>query len=110
MARTLRDSIARLLYEGLFNYTINKINIFLAKNPVPEANLNILDIFGFENMSENGLDQFCINWCNEKIYDEFVHRTFDHQKSILNEEGILAHDITNNMTMANSIIDTIEKK
>lgn len=85
-ARMLRDSVARLLYEGLFYNVAGRINDFLSGMPVSVHGLNILDVFGFEDIGENGLDQFCINWCNEKLYDEFVTETFENQKDVLLSE------------------------
>ncbi|KAI4290866.1 hypothetical protein PAPHI01_0140 [Pancytospora philotis] len=112
-ARVLRDSIARILYSGLFALVTDTINGFLAKNPIGISKLFILDIFGFESMAENGLDQFCINWCNEKIYDGFVGGTFEHQKQILLSEGVeprMATAPPARIAMEASCIPLIEKK
>ena len=75
---TLRNSLARVLYSEIFDYIVNGINTFLSHETNPNYNINILDIFGFEDFQNNGLGQFCINWCNEKIYDEFIKRSFNH--------------------------------
>lgn len=111
-AYTLRDSIARLLYDGLFSHVIQQINAFLSRQPIQETGLCILDIFGFEDLPFNGLDQFCINWCNEKIYDEFVQGTFRHQKELLKEEGMgVATDrLLDSLVMQDSILSTIENR
>ncbi|KAI5170421.1 hypothetical protein PAEPH01_1419 [Pancytospora epiphaga] len=116
-AKTFRDSIARLLYDGLFAVITGDINKFLSKNPIGINNIHILDIFGFENMPKNGLEQFCINWCNERMYDEFVRGTFDYQKSILESEGILKDknreelgNMENKWHLRASCIEMIEKK
>ncbi|ELA41271.1 uncharacterized protein VICG_01644 [Vittaforma corneae ATCC 50505] len=85
---TMRNSLARLLYENLFYYVLDKINAKLNGISLGISQLNILDIFGFEKFEKNGLDQFCINWCNECIHDHFVKDTFEYQKSILISEGV----------------------
>ncbi|KAL6121220.1 hypothetical protein NUSPORA_01894 [Nucleospora cyclopteri] len=116
----LRNSLARLIYVQVFNYIIKSINNYLINIETEIYGLNILDIFGFENFNDNGLDQFCINWCNEKIYDEFVKRTFEHQKMIFLKEEIELSSIkdktvTNTssikaLRMTKSTIDLLEKK
>lgn len=109
---TLRNSLARVLYSEIFDYIVNGINTFLSHETNPNYNINILDIFGFEDFQNNGLGQFCINWCNEKIYDEFIKRSFNHQRDLFMEEGIL-HDLSSNFSqlrMNKSNIEIIEKQ
>lgn len=113
--KVLRDSLARIIYARIFEYVVEQINLKLStfKKSESVATLNILDIFGFEDFKTNGLDQFCINWCNEKIYDEFIKTTFENQKNIFIEEEINV-DKTNlnikNLRMNKSNIEMIEKK
>lgn len=96
-----RNSLARLLYENLFYYVLDKINQQLSKITVEVCQLNILDIFGFENFEKNGLDQFCINWCNERIHDHFVKDTFEFQKNILISENIKLDQCEKNIDLIN---------
>ncbi|KAM0680316.1 Myosin type-2 heavy chain 1 [Glugoides intestinalis] len=83
-----RNSLARMLYENVFQYVLLMINKKLSKIQVSTEKLNILDIFGFENFENNGLNQFCINWCNERIHNHFVRDTFEYEKNILASEGL----------------------
>lgn len=105
---TVRNSIARQLYSLLFDYVILHINNYMKNKQVAVEKLNILDIFGFEDIGKNGLDQFCINWCNEKIYDGYVKNTFDYQRSLFMEENINFEQISNTPPLNKSKIDLIE--
>ncbi|ORD94501.1 MYO1 [Enterospora canceri] len=123
-SKMLRNSLARLIYSKIFDYIIMKINEhYSGKTNATQFEegecLNILDIFGFENFDKNGLNQFCINWCNEKLYDEFVKRTFEHQKAIFAEEELDLLTMRNSngslinlkgLKMGKSALNLIEKK
>lgn len=107
---TLRDSLARHFYENLFYYILGRINAQFEDNPVGISGLNILDIFGFENFSQNGLDQFCINWCNERIHNHFVKNTFESQKNILILEGVDSQRIDEYLNERSMITDAVDIK
>jgi myosin X len=61
-----RDSLAMGLYSSLFKWVIDKINRSL-KGPETFHYVGVLDIFGFENFETNRLEQFNINYANEKL-------------------------------------------
>ncbi|KAI5148507.1 myosin V [Enteropsectra breve] len=110
-SKIMRDSLARSLYQLLFDHILRLVNARLDKMEIEPLNLNILDIFGFESFDVNGLDQFCINWCNERIYDTFVQGTFNQQKALLVSEGVVEESGTlDGCAMKPSIVDKIEMK
>ena len=65
--------MAKAIYAQIFKYLVEKVN-----NAIPEAtqlNLGVLDIYGFEIFRNNGFEQFCINFVNEKLQQIFIELT-----------------------------------
>jgi len=65
--------LAKAIYAQIFKYLVEKVN-----NAIPEAtqlNLGVLDIYGFEIFRNNGFEQFCINFVNEKLQQIFIELT-----------------------------------
>ncbi|KAH9410768.1 myosin [Ordospora pajunii] len=87
-AITIRNSMARLLYSSIFNYITLCINNRL-RGKCGVSSISVLDIFGFEAFKSNGLDQFCINWTNEKIQSEFVRKILNEKQDNYKSEGIV---------------------
>ncbi|WEL37946.1 myosin heavy chain [Encephalitozoon hellem] len=90
-AITIRNSMARLLYSNIFNYITTSINSCLSGSG--EVSISVLDIFGFEVFENNGLDQLCINWTNEKIQSDFIRKVFREKQEMYKEEGIEWNDV-----------------
>ena len=57
-----------------------------------ELSIGILDIFGFENFRNNGFEQFCINYCNEKLHQMYIYETFKQESEVFGEEGDVIRD------------------
>ena len=74
-AVTNRDSMAKGLYENLFLWFGSRINAELYQTEEQSLQnilfIGILDVFGFENFYVNSLEQFCINFTNEKLQQYF---------------------------------------
>ena len=67
-----RDALAKAIYNSLFEAIVAKINLSLAPRPhESEAQLSILDIYGFECFPENAFEQLCINYANERLQQLF---------------------------------------
>jgi len=87
-----RDALARAVFDGIFNWMVEQITHRLMTESGRKIDgttrfLGVLDIFGFEFVPDddieaegktavNGLDQFCINTCNELLQNEFVRVVF----------------------------------
>ena len=71
-------------------------------------NTSILDIYGFEIFNQNGFEQFCINYVNEKLQQIFIELTLKAEQEEYKQEGI---KWTNIEFFNNKIVcDLIESK
>lgn len=72
-----RDALAKAIYDRLFTWIITRINAsILVSGSSVQKRLNkvigVLDIYGFEVFDLNSFEQFCINYCNEKLQQLFI--------------------------------------
>lgn len=85
------DTFCQELYSTLFNYIVYTINSVLTKNVKNEVNLKIigiLDIFGFEILHENSIEQLCINYTNEILQNIFNKYFFEKEQQLYINEGL----------------------
>ncbi|KAJ1667950.1 Myosin type-2 heavy chain 1 [Coemansia sp. RSA 1646] len=78
-ALVIRDSIAKFIYSRLFDWILGPINASLLPTEVDESLtsfVGVLDIYGFEHFEHNSFEQFCINYANEKLQQNFNHHVF----------------------------------
>ncbi|KAJ2708251.1 Myosin type-2 heavy chain 1 [Coemansia sp. IMI 203386] len=78
-ALVIRDSIAKFVYSRLFDWILGPINKSLLPTEVDESLtsfVGVLDIYGFEHFDHNSFEQFCINYANEKLQQNFNHHVF----------------------------------
>lgn len=77
-----RDALAKAIYDRLFTWIVEKINSAIAvdgSSKVHQSSLiGVLDIYGFEIFDNNSFEQFCINYCNEKLQQLFIGETLLH--------------------------------
>lgn len=106
-ARIIRDTLARNIYSRVFQYVIDLLNKNMECN-CSTRSISILDIYGFEAFERNSFDQFCINWANERIQNEFVKRMFFDRQGFYERQGIEWPDI--DFPTNDAILRLIEKK
>ncbi|MCJ1247273.1 Myosin type-2 heavy chain 1 [Trapelia coarctata] len=78
-ALVVRDSVAKFIYSSLFDWLVEIINYGLATDEVlnqVSSFIGVLDIYGFEHFAKNSFEQFCINYANEKLQQEFNQHVF----------------------------------
>jgi len=81
------NTIAKTIYNYLFDWIVNKINRTLyCENQ--NLFIGILDIFGFEVFKNNSFEQLCINFTNEVLQEQFNYFIFKREQELYKEEGI----------------------
>uniref|UniRef100_A0AAX7UTV7 Myosin IHb n=1 Tax=Astatotilapia calliptera TaxID=8154 RepID=A0AAX7UTV7_ASTCA len=84
-----RDALAKAIYGRTFSWLVNKINESLANmDSSRKTVIGLLDIYGFEVFSVNSFEQFCINYCNEKLQQLFIELTLKSEQEEYEMEGI----------------------
>ncbi|CAJ0578142.1 unnamed protein product, partial [Mesorhabditis spiculigera] len=88
-----RDAFAKMMYSNLFNWIVLKINYSLASKEQPwkrqqEKFIGVLDIYGFETFDVNSFEQFCINYANEKLQQQFNQQVFKLEQEEYEREDL----------------------
>ncbi|XP_034091429.1 unconventional myosin-Va isoform X5 [Gymnodraco acuticeps] len=76
MATNARDALAKHIYAKLFNWIVEHVNKALITNIKQHSFIGVLDIYGFETFEINSFEQFCINYANEKLQQQFNMHVF----------------------------------
>mmetsp|Transcript_7888 Transcript_7888/g.13279 ORF Transcript_7888/g.13279 Transcript_7888/m.13279 type:complete len:1294 (-) Transcript_7888:21-3902(-) len=89
-AKDGRDSLCQTMFAFMFDWIVSKINSVLsaACNNQRTTRIGVLDIFGFEVFKQNNLEQFLINFANEKLQQFFNHQIFKLEQVIYEQEKI----------------------
>lgn len=100
-----RDSFCKALYDKLFDWVVARINSSIECKQTPEIVIGVLDIYGFEIFEVNSFEQFCINYCNEKLQQLFIRLVLESEQEEYHREGIEWTDIDyfNNAPIVNLI-------
>lgn len=90
MAIYARDALAKAVYDRLFTWLVSRINKSLHPGDTGRKSnvMGILDIYGFEIFQKNSFEQFCINFCNEKLQQLFIELTLKSEQEEYLREGI----------------------
>uniref|UniRef100_A0A914BXB0 Uncharacterized protein n=1 Tax=Acrobeloides nanus TaxID=290746 RepID=A0A914BXB0_9BILA len=85
-----RDAWVKALYSRQFDFLVSSVNKALNISANADSNLSvgILDIYGFEIFDNNGFEQFCINFVNEKLQQIFIELTLKSEQEEYVSEGI----------------------
>ncbi|XP_046677744.1 unconventional myosin ID, partial [Homalodisca vitripennis] len=85
-----RDALAKAVYDRLFTWIVGKINsaIDIAGARHRGTVIGVLDIYGFEVFDANSFEQFCINYCNEKLQQLFIELVLKQEQEEYQREGI----------------------
>jgi len=59
-------------------------SLIIQKNTV----IGVLDIYGFEVFDNNSFEQFCINYCNERLQQLFIELVLKQQQEEYESEGL----------------------
>lgn len=106
-ANNARDALAKALYSRVFDYVVSLINQSI---PFQKSSyyIGVLDIAGFEYFQQNNYEQFCINYCNEKLQKFFNDNILANEQDLYKREGLNVPEI--NFTDNQDIIELIESK
>uniref|UniRef100_A0AC35FWW9 Myosin motor domain-containing protein n=1 Tax=Panagrolaimus sp. PS1159 TaxID=55785 RepID=A0AC35FWW9_9BILA len=86
-ASNARDALAKAIYNRIFDTVVLSIN-----KSIPFTDsvnyIGVLDIAGFEFFAINSFEQFCINYCNEKLQQFFNDRILKQEQELYAKEGL----------------------
>uniref|UniRef100_A0A673CDP7 Unconventional myosin-Vb n=1 Tax=Sphaeramia orbicularis TaxID=375764 RepID=A0A673CDP7_9TELE len=79
-AANARDALAKHIYARMFDWIVEHINVALHTSSKQHSFIGVLDIYGFE--------QFCINYANEKLQQQFNSHVFKLEQEEYMKEQI----------------------
>lgn len=106
-ANNARDALAKTVYSHLFDHVVNRVNQCF---PFEASSyfIGVLDIAGFEYFEHNSFEQFCINYCNEKLQQFFNERILKEEQELYQKEGLGVNEV--HYVDNQDCIDLIEAK
>ncbi|XP_061659546.1 unconventional myosin-Ic-like isoform X2 [Syngnathoides biaculeatus] len=93
-AMSARDALARAVYGWAFAWLVEKLNRSLAlQDDTDHSNktfpvIGLVDIYGFEVLQRNSFEQFCVNYCSEKLQQLFIALTLRSEQEEYTTEEI----------------------
>lgn len=85
------NALSKELYNKMFDWIVMKLNGTLLPDDPKDKNfltIGVLDIFGFEIFEKNSLEQFFINYANERLQALYIQYIFKNECDIFREEGL----------------------
>lgn len=91
-ANSARDALAKTVYSHLFDHVVDRVNQCF---PFETSSyfIGVLDIAGFEYFEHNSFEQFCINYCNEKLQQFFNERILKEEQELYQKEGLGVNEV-----------------
>uniref|UniRef100_A0A4W6FBW8 Myosin VB n=1 Tax=Lates calcarifer TaxID=8187 RepID=A0A4W6FBW8_LATCA len=87
-AANARDALAKHIYARMFDWIVEHINMSLQTSSKQHSFIGVLDIYGFETFELNSFEQFCINYANEKLQQQFNSHVFKLEQEEYMKEQI----------------------
>uniref|UniRef100_A0A8C6F3D0 Myosin motor domain-containing protein n=1 Tax=Monodon monoceros TaxID=40151 RepID=A0A8C6F3D0_MONMO len=83
-----RNALAKHIYAQLFGWIVGHVNKALHTSLKQHSFIGVLDIYGFETFDVNSFEQFCINYANEKLQQQFNLHVFKLEQEEYMKEQI----------------------
>lgn len=87
-AIAVRDALSKAIYNNLFDWIVDRVNVSLKARGSFQHTVGILDIYGFEIFDKNSFEQLCINYVNEKLQQIFIQLTLKTEQEEYAREQI----------------------
>uniref|UniRef100_A0A671KZU8 Unconventional myosin-VI n=1 Tax=Sinocyclocheilus anshuiensis TaxID=1608454 RepID=A0A671KZU8_9TELE len=91
-ANNARDALAKAIYSRLFDHVVKRVNQCFPFDTSSNF-IGVLDIAGFEYFEHNSFEQFCINYCNEKLQQFFNERILKAEQELYQKEGLGVNEV-----------------
>ncbi|XP_029316502.1 myosin VIb isoform X2 [Cottoperca gobio] len=91
-ANNARDALAKAVYSRLFDHVVKRVNECFPFETSSNF-IGVLDIAGFEYFEHNSFEQFCINYCNEKLQQFFNERILKEEQELYQREGLGVNEV-----------------
>ncbi|XP_029349207.1 myosin VIb isoform X3 [Echeneis naucrates] len=91
-ANNARDALAKAVYSRLFDHVVKRVNQCFPFQTSTNF-IGVLDIAGFEYFEHNSFEQFCINYCNEKLQQFFNERILKEEQELYQREGLGVNEV-----------------